>query len=448
MAHKTGIEVETVRPGSPADRAGLRPGDVLVTVNGHPLRDVIDFLFHKDGDALALGYRRGGAEKTAELSGLDADDAGLTFTPFPVKTCRNNCIFCFVKQLPRGLRKTLYVKDEDYRLSFLFGNYITLSNITPQERERIVNQHLSPIYISVHTTRNLLRNSMLGCASGVDIMKELRHYAAHKIRMHVQIVLCPGYNDGPELRSTIQDLYRLHPHVASIAVVPVGLTRHRKEQLAPVAKEDALRAVHAVEAFQKRFRKKHGEGLVYCSDEMYIRAGLPLPPLRAYDSLPQLENGVGMVPLFLAEARAVRPPLPAVSGTSFLTFTGTSFYPYARTFVSRLAEKGGLGISVIPVVNDFFGSSVTVTGLLTGQDVIRAVKAYGTADALIVPDVVLRDGDTVFLDDVSLDDLADATGMRVVTTDGTPQGLVDTIAGFATGAKRRTRQQQDERSRR
>ncbi|RPI38405.1 MAG: DUF512 domain-containing protein, partial [Nitrospiraceae bacterium] len=356
---------------------------------------------------------------------------GITVRPFKIKTCRNNCIFCFVKQLPKGLRKSLYIKDEDYRLSFLYGNYMTLSNITPEDKKRIIEQRLSPLYISVHTTNRTLRNRMLGNPKAQDIMKELKFFSDNKIRMHIQIVFCPGFNDGRELQNTIKDIYKFYPYVSSIAVVPVGLTRHRKLALQPVAKDEALASIEIVESFQKRFRKKHGEQIVYCSDEMYIKAEKTFPPLTEYGALPQIENGVGMVPLFINQARKVRIPKGLPHKKKFLTFTGKSFYPYLMKFIKRLTEHDNVNITVIPIENEFFGGSVTVTGLLTGRDIIKALHDNTDSyEILIVPDVVLKEGDNVLLDEVSLTDIEEATGLKTAVTDGTPQGFIDTICAF------------------
>ncbi len=431
MQSNKGITIESVTPGSIAEAAGLCAGDIIGDVNATPIRDVIDFMFNKDEDELNIGFRRDGSRKKITIVSESNADLGITFKPLKVKICKNNCIFCFVKQLPKGLRKPLYIKDEDYRLSFLYGNYTTLSNITAEEKKRIVQQRLSPMYISVHTTNKPLRNKMLGNPKATDILKELKYFADHKIRMHIQIVVCPGLNDAKELQSTIQDIYRYHPYVSSIAVVPVGLTKHRRMQLTPMTREVALKSLDIVNAFQKRFRKKHGEAIVYCADEMYIKAETPFPSVQEYGELPQLENGVGMVPLFISQARKLKIPKTISSKNRVLTFTGTSFYPYLKRFITRLSEKEHLPVDVIPVKNTFFGETVTVTGLLTGRDVISALhdntENYQT---LVVPDVVLREGDTLFLDNVSLQDLQDATGLKVVTTDGTPQGFIDTLAGI------------------
>lgn len=428
MLANKGITVESIASDSLAAAAGLQPGDIITNINAVPLRDVIDFMYYKDADVFDIEYLRDKAKKKIRIISDSRSDLGITFRPLKVKTCKNNCIFCFVKQLPKGLRKPLYVKDEDYRLSFLYGNYTTLSNLANEERRRIVEQRLSPLYISVHTTNKTLRNRMLGNPKASDIKKELKFFADHKIRMHVQIVLCPGFNDGKELQNTIQDVYKFYPYTSSIAVVPVGLTKHRKMQLAPVKKDDACKAIATVDSFQKRFRKKHGESIAYCADEIYIRAEMPFPPLSAYGELPQIENGVGLIPLFMSQARKVKASKSEGQSKKFLTFTGVSFYPYLKKFLERLSEKEGITVDAIPIENKFFGPEVTVTGLLTGRDVISALHDNADHyDTLIMPEVVLREGDSVMLDNVSVSEIEEATGLHVMVTDGTPQGLIDTV---------------------
>ncbi len=428
MPPRSGIVVESILPGSPADKAGLQPDDTLLSVNSHPLRDAIDFMYFRSSARLLVEYSRGGIKTRVQIKTEEGVDPGITIKPFKVRTCRNNCVFCFVKQLPKGLRKPLYVKDEDYRLSFLYGNYMTLSNIDSCDRKRIVDQRLSPLYISVHTTNRSLRNKMIGNPKASDVMKELKFFAGKKIRMHTQIVLCPGFNDGTELQNTIRDLYKFYPYVCSVAVVPVGLTMHRKQQMDPVTREDALQAIEIVKPFQKRFQKKHGDPVVYCSDEMYIKADIPFPNLKDYGSLPQVENGVGMVPLFLSQSKKVRAPKTISQGERFLTFTGASFYPFLKKFTDRLSEKENVRIDVLEVANNFFGTTVTVAGLLTGRDVIKTL--HDNTDShkvLLVPDVVLKEDEDIFLDDVSLKDVEEATGLRAIRTEATAQGLIDTI---------------------
>jgi putative radical SAM enzyme (TIGR03279 family) len=431
MRSNNKLEIESIDTDSPAAKAGLQGGDILLSINSCPLHDVIDFMFNKGTDELEIEFMRNAVVNKTFITLEDNSDLGITVRPFKVKTCRNNCIFCFVKQLPKGLRKSLYIKDEDYRLSFLYGNYMTLSNISNEDRKRILQQRLSPLYISVHTTNRALRNKMLGNPKAQDIMKELKFFSANKIRMHLQIVLCPGFNDGTELQNTIRDVYKFYPYVSSIAVVPVGLTRHRKLQLQPVTKNIALESIKIVESFQKRFRKKHGESIVYCADEMYIKAEKAFPPLKDYGNLSQIENGVGMVPLFINQAKKVRIPKTISGKKNFITFTGMSFFPYLAKFISRFTENDNFNITLVPIKNEFFGESVTVTGLLTGRDIIKALHDNADSyDILIVPVVVLKEGDNVFLDNVSLKEIENATGLKTLVTDGTPQGFIDTLCEF------------------
>jgi putative radical SAM enzyme (TIGR03279 family) len=260
-------------------------------------------------------------------------------------------------------------------------------------------------------------------------MKELRFFRDNRIHMHTQIVLCPGYNDGEALKRTIRDLGSLYPYLESVAVVPVGLTAHGKSGLSPVGKEDAVHALEAVDVFQKRFRKKHGDPVVYASDELYIRAGRPLPPIKDYGELPQVENGVGMVAEFMARARRLRPSKPS-RALRYLTFTGVSFHPYMKKFMDRL-ESAGFQIKAVPVENAYFGNSITVTGLLTGRDVIRALSSETRGfDALLIPAVVLRDGGDVFLDDVRVAELERALGLKALVVEPTPEALLGRLTGI------------------
>jgi putative radical SAM enzyme (TIGR03279 family) len=417
-----GAIIESVVPESHAAQAGIKTGDTLLSINGQRIGDFIDYMFHKHEPPLKLVLSRHGKKYPVMLDIENTADPGIELAHFKVRTCRNKCIFCFVSQLPKGLRKTLYVRDEDYRMSFLYGNYVTLTGLTAEDRKRIARQRLSPLYISVHATDRVVRNRILGNPRATDIMKEMRFLKENKIRMHTQIVLCPGVNDGEMLKKTIRDLYSLYPYVASIAVVPVGLTEHGKNKTVPVRKDDAEKALDIIEAFQKRFRKKHGELVVFASDELYIQAERPFPTLKDFGELPQIENGVGMVPSFLSRARRIKIAIKP-SRNRFLVFTGISFYPYLKQFVERL-EKHGLRITVEPIENTFFGPSVTVTGLLTGRDVIKSMsKVKGKCDVLLIPDVALKDGET-FLDDVTARDVAEGLGMEARVIESTPDGLL------------------------
>ncbi len=429
MKSNCGVEIEQISKGSIAERAGLRPHDYLVSINGHEVRDAIDLMFYGAEPDLKLQVKRGKEKITASIDAgnVSAPGLGIVLKPFKIKTCRNNCIFCFVLQLPRGLRRPLYVKDEDYRMSFLYGNYITMTNLSDADKKRIVKQRLGPLYISVHSTNSEIRNKMIGNEGAADILKEIKFLASNKIRMHAQIVLCHGYNDGKNLEKTITDLYRYYPYVMSVAVVPVGLTAHRKKAIRPVEKEDAVKAVETIHKFQSRFKRKHGDNIVYAADELYIKAEMPFPPLQQYGDLPQMENGVGMVPSFLHQSKKVKIP-EAAKKNRFITFTGVSFYPHLSKFIDRLV-KSGIDIEVAAVENTFFGKSVTVTGLLTGRDVMKTLSGVAGKDGiLLIPDVVMRDGDEVFLDDVSRQDVEDILGVKTVIIESTPKGIVEAIA--------------------
>jgi putative radical SAM enzyme (TIGR03279 family) len=427
-----GIEIERVLPSSAAYSAGIRAGDVIISINGHKVCDVVDFLFYSKEEELDILIMRKNMRLSFKLSSCEGKEMGLEIKPFKIKICRNKCLFCFVSQLPKGLRKTLYVKDEDYRMSFLYGNYVTLTSLIPQEKKRIVEQRLSPLYLSIHSTNKTIRNILLGNPKAPDILKELRFFKEHKIRMHCQIVLCPGYNDGKDLLQTIRDLYKLYPYVLSIAVVPVGLTAHRKSpvKMNPVEKDDAAKAIAVICSFQKRFRKKHGDSIVYAADELYLKAGIAFPPLHEYGEFPQLENGVGMVPLFSQQAKKIN--IAQVTGTKrFITFTGISFYPFLSKFVDKL-NRGGIDIEAIAVENTFFSTSITVAGLLTGRDVVRSLsEVIRKDDILLIPNIVMREGHEVFLDDLSRQDIQDLLGIKVVVIESTPRGLVDAITALS-----------------
>ncbi len=417
--------VEKVEEGSLSEQAGIRPGDIILSINRHKINDSLDLIFYSAEPELKFSIERKGMRMTIELQRQPGEPLGIHLKPFKIKTCRNKCIFCFVKQLPRGLRRSLYIKDEDFRMSFLYGNYITLTNLTQRDKKRIVSQHLSPLYISVHSTNQEIRNRLLGNKNAPDIKKELRWLARNRIRFHTQIVLCPGYNDGDDLRNTIQDLLKLYPYLLSIAVVPVGLTRYINTSIKPVTKEVAVEAVKVIESFQKRCMKKHGDPIVYGADELYLKAGKKFPALKYYGDFPQIENGVGMIKWFLTRAKRLKMPRE-ISKRKFLTITGSSFYPFLKEYIDKLKEH--VHLDVVKVENEFFGSTVTVTGLLTGRDIIRTVVDMASEyDVLLLPDVVLRDGNDLLLDDVSINDMKDILDMEIRVIASTPKGLLSSL---------------------
>jgi len=423
--------ISNIIEGSIAHEIGLKKGDELLSINNNPIRDVIDYMYYSRDGVFDLKVQRGNKTLIFKVKKNEKADIGFELKPFKIRYCRNKCTFCFVDQLPRGMRKSLYLKDDDYRMSFLHGNYITLTNLSASDKKRIITQKLSPLYVSVHTTNNDLRKKMLGNTKIPDILKEIEELTSHKIRIHTQIVLCPGLNDGKELSKTIKDLQKFYPYVASIAVVPVGLTKYRKSHIKSIEKSDALKLIETIKQIRRRFKKRHGEPIVYVADECYIKAETPFPPVSEYGDLPQIENGVGLVPVFLNSAKKLKLP-KRIEPRKIVIFTGVSFMPYLEEFAGRLKTIDGLTLDLFKVENKFFGSTVTVTGLLTGKDILKTIVGKTKADCLLVPDVVLRDGDNIFLDNVTLKDMEESLGMQVRTIEPTPEGL---LKGITYGCK-------------
>ncbi|TLM97967.1 DUF512 domain-containing protein, partial [bacterium] len=368
--------MENVEPGGIAEEVGIEPGDVITAVNSQPLQDLIDFRYLCADENIELEVAKANGEKWAVEIEKDIDEElGLTFagaTFDRIRSCANKCVFCFVDQMPAGMRKTLYIKDDDYRLSFLQGNFVTLTNLKPADIERILQLKLSPMYVSVHTTNPELRRQMLGSRNAGKIMDQLTRLAVGGISFHTQIVLCPGFNDGAELERTISDLAGLGPAVLSIAVVPVGLTSKRANLpvLRMLTTVEANRLIAQVRPYQERYRKQSGEALVYLADEIYLLAGLELPPAEHYAGFPQLENGVGLTRLFYdsfsGEAASLPEKLAVQKKISLVT--GRSGAMVLKPVAERLNRVHNLSIEVKPITNRFFGETVTVAGLLTGQD--------------------------------------------------------------------------------
>lgn len=426
-----GLLIESVVPGSLAEELDLEAGDRLVAINGHKLRDIIDYNYLSADEELTLEVvKRDGEEWEMEVERDESDPLGLIFeAPIPAQ-CGNKCIFCFVHQLPKGLRKPLYVKDEDYRLSFLYGNYVTLANIEQEDLERIKSQRLSPLYISVHATETEVRERMLEKQGIPPIMDIIRELAEAGIAMHTQVVLCPGVNDGPILEKTVADLSSLYPAVASLAVVPVGITKHRKGLpiLSPVTKGYAAELLAHWQPEMTSLTERLGEPFLFLADEFYIKGGVEFPPLATYGDLPQIENGVGMVPLFLQQADDVLREAEKFQPASITIVTGESPYAYLHDFVVKLAKKTGTQLSVVPVKNRLFGESVTVTGLVSGGDILEELKNVALGDVIIVPDVMLKEGEGVFLDDLTIEDLQTALGREIFVAESTPHGIYNILA--------------------
>ncbi len=425
-----GLLIDHVVAGSIAEELELEPGDRLVAVNGQRLRDVIDYNYHASEEELVLEVLKASGEIWELEVERDPDEPlGLVFAPPEPAHCGNKCVFCFVHQLPKGLRRPLYVKDEDYRLSFLYGNYVTLSNIGRDDIARIVEQRLSPLYVSVHATNAVLREKLLGRKGLMPIIEIMAELARARITMHAQVVLCPGLNDGDELRRTVTDLASLYPWVASLAIVPVGLTAHRKglPPLKPVTASYAREFVRTWQQEADRLCRELGEPFLFLADEFFIKAGEPFPPLESYGELPQIENGVGMIPLFLDQAERVARRARRMRPRTVTLVTGESPYRFLADFLQRLETKTGVRLVPVAVPNRLFGEAVTVTGLVAGKDIIEALKGRELGDAVFVPDVMLKEGEGVFLDDVNLEQLRESLGTKVEVVEATPQGIYDAL---------------------
>jgi len=432
-----GLPIEKVVPGSIAEELEIVTGDRLLAINGHRLRDIIDYNFFSGDEELTLEVVKSDGEVwEIEVERDESESLGLIFpAPVPAR-CGNRCVFCFVHQLPKGLRAPLYVKDEDYRLSFLYGNYVTLANIGRIELERIKEQRLSPLYISVHATDPSLREKLLGKAGIIPIRLVMEELAAARITMHCQIVLCPGINDGSFLEQTVNDLAALYPFVASLAVVPLGLTRHRKglPELRPVTADYAANLIADWQPRAMGLAGRLGEPFLFFADEFYIKAGVPFPPLAGYGDLPQLENGVGMIPLFLEEAAAVLDQAQPLQQRVVTVVTGESPYCYLVDFLHALEQKTGATLRPVAVKNRLFGENVTVAGLVSGRDIIAALEGMEPGDLVLIPDVMLKEGEGLFLDDLSLADLQRALHSEVVVAEATPWGIYREIAERSGGS--------------
>jgi len=429
-----GLRIDSVTPGSIADQLEVAAGDRLVAVNGQPLRDLIDYSYYTASEEeLLLEIEKPDGELwELEVERHAGEPLGLTFSaPAPAR-CANNCLFCFVHQLPKGLRKPLYVKDEDYRLSFLNGNYVTLANLKTSALNRIIEQRLSPLYISVHATNPDLRERLLGKPAIPRILEQLQRLAAARIVMHTQVVLCPGLNDGEELQRTVTELAALYPAVQSLAVVPLGLTVHREKlpQLAPVDTEYARKFISIWQPQSETLRRKLRQPFLFLADEFFLKAGLPFPPIKEYGDFPQIENGVGMVPLFIKDAARLLRGIRPIGAFRATVVTGVSSFGFVRDFLAELADKSGVNIVPLAVENKLFGSSITVSGLIAGNDIIAALAGHDIGSCLLVPDVMLKEGEGLFLDDVSLDGLERRISRPVLVFDSTPGGFYKALRSY------------------
>ncbi len=435
------VSIVSICPGSIAEAEGILPGDRLISINGHPIRDVLDYRFYLAERAVSLEVERQGERITVSFRKQEYDDIGLEFeTPLMdrKRSCANKCVFCFVDQLPPGMRKTLYFKDDDDRLSFLHGNYVTLTNLNDRDVERLITMHISPINVSVHTTNPELRVKMMGNRRAGKVLSYLDRFAEAGIDLCTQIVLCKGFNDGEELDRSMRDLAKLYPALRSCAIVPVGLTRYR-EGLCPLQMFDAAESAAVIEQvnrFGDACKQKYGTRLFYCADELYVKAGLPLPDEDYYEDYSQIQNGVGMLTSMAAEfgfamedlsesLSAFRPPRTVSIVTGVAAFD----------LIDRMAKQmeqcvAGLTVHVYRIINHFFGETVTVAGLLTGQDVAAQLKDQPLGDELLYPETMLRADGAVFLDDMTPEELSAKLGVPVRACPGDGDAFVRAVLGI------------------
>lgn len=457
MPKRKGQLITGCLPGSIAEELGIQSGDRLLAMDGQAVRDVFDFRLRQMATDLVLEIEQADGELIEyEIEKDEDEDLGLEFAEALLDECthcHNKCVFCFIDQLPKGLRKTLYFKDDDLRLTFLTGNYVTLTNITDDELDRLIGYRFSPMNISVHTTDPVLRKQMMKNPKSGQILARLQRIAAAGIALNTQIVLCPDWNDGDNLEHTLTDLAALQPAVQSIAVVPVGVTRYRDENglpsMRPFSRAECRAVIASVERWQEHFLQTSGLHVYHAADEFYLRGEVPFPAAETYDGFPQLENGVGMIALFeqtlddycsgQAELEAAAPfdsawpqspdgaalSASQVAAGRIVIPTGTLAGPVLTRAASVLSAKLGLDLHVQPIVNDFFGDTISVTGLLTGQDVISQLQAIRQpGDTILLPSCMLKADAPIFLDDVTLQDLSDRLAVPVHAVKADAEGLI------------------------
>ena len=435
------LKVTDVESGSPAESAGFRPGDRILSVNGQEIEDHLDFYFHAADCFLRFRVEpaAGSSRKELVLERTPGRALGLSVEEGRVRRCRNRCIFCFVDQLPRGLRRSLYVKDEDYRHSFLYGNFITGGNLHETDVERIVRMRLSPLYVSIHATDPQIRRRLVGGCAAADVMPLLRRLALAGIAVHGQVVLCPGINDGLVLERTIRDFAELGECALSLAVVPVGLSGHRRKlnPIEPVNGRLARDTIRLINRWQRRFLAERGSRLVFAADELYLRSGARLPATASYEDYPQLENGVGLVRSSVEAVKALRcrkDGFPGVNGLKIGIVTGRLFAPVIRERIIPLLPDGWAeSIEIIEAPNRLLGESITVAGLLAGRDILDAIRGGNRANVYLLPAAALNQ-DGRFLDDCTLTQIKEelAPTTQVLVDEQVGAGMV-AAAALAAG---------------
>ncbi len=402
-------------------RMGLKPGDAVINMGGYPVTDVLDAIFYEEEAEFDIDYvTKKGDKKHAHVKKDPTERMGLEFEEITAKRCKNKCKFCFVDQLPKGMRETLYVKDDDYRLSFIAGNYVTLTNLTDTDLDRIIRLHLSPIYVSVHATDDEVRRDIVKNPNTLNLMKYIKRLAENGIITHCQIVLCEDINSGNVLKKSLDDLYALYPAVRTVAIVPVGLTGHRQGlcNLKPLSDKCLNETIDMVEKFNE------GKEFCFCSDEFYVKAGRQMPSYESYGSFDQIENGVGLVATFNKNVERSLEELKGrdALGKKVIMITGESFFGNLSQVAKKIeAEIKNVSIEVVKIKNDFFGGAITVAGLITGRDLLAQTPRG--ADLYLIPHNMLKEFEDVFLDGITLKEVRDELG-KVAVVDGLGENLV------------------------
>jgi putative radical SAM enzyme (TIGR03279 family) len=424
-----GVRVDSVARASVAERTGISAGDRILAVSGEPVFDLLDLHFLSSRARFSLRWKTAGGEVRERILRPGGKPLGVFPEPVRVRRCRNRCIFCFVHQLPKGMRRSLYVKDEDVRLSFLHGQYVTFSDISEEEIRKILRYRLSPLYVSIHTTDPVLRGRMLGNSHAADVMEVMRRFVSAGILLHGQIVVCPGINDGEELARSLNALSDIRPGLSTVAVVPVGLTSHRHglPPLRAVTRDEARATLAMLARLRRRLGDREGEPFAVAADEYYLMAGEQIPGRRAYGSFSQIGNGVGLLRNFLDGSRALfrrkRWKKADAGGT---VVSGRSPRAYVSGFLKEFSRRAGAPFVHLPVANRLMGKSVTVTGLLAGGDILSALKGKRVS-RIYIPSVCLRDAGDLFLDNLSPEEIARETGGAVHLFDPTPAGFYETV---------------------
>ena len=433
------VIINNVKPMSVCALKGIGAGDELLKINGNDIMDVLDFDFYMAERNITMNFKcKDGKYKVIKTKNTDCGLEFQTYLMDKQQHCKNKCIFCFIDQLPKGLRESLYFKDDDSRLSFFFGNYITLTNISDHEVERIIKMHISPVNISVHTMNPDLRVQMMKNKNAGKSLEIIKRFAEAGIKMNTQLVLCPGINDGDELRRSIEELSALYPAVQSIAAVPVGLTKFREglEKLEPYNKETAGETIDIIEEYSNKFRKELGVGLCYPADEFFIKAERELPDEEYYDGYPQLDNGVGLVRSFYNEFTDELEHCNEKPVNKKVTVaTGADFYPYFFELCEKVKDKFNVDIQVKKIINNFFGETITVSGLITGIDLYEQLKDLGLGEFLLLPSSMISDytnhteNKNKFLDDMTVEELEERLNTKIILTQGDGSQVLRDILG-------------------